>query len=50
MNVKLAAQAPSFTVSKAFLKYGSPEAAGTEKFCCLRDRLFAIINNRDINS
>ena len=42
MNVKLAAQVLSSTVSKVLLKYGPPEAAGTAKFCSL------II--RDINS
>ena len=37
MNVKLAAQELSSTVSKVLLKYGPPEAAGTAKFCSLMD-------------
>ena len=49
MNVKLAAQVLSSTVSKVLLKYGPPEAAGTAKFCSLMDMFFDIMNIRDIN-
>ena len=41
MNVKLAAQVVSSSVSKVLLKYGTPEAAGTAKFCSLMD-IFSI--------
>ena len=50
MNVKLAAQVLSSTVSKVLLKYGPPEAAGTAKFCSLMDMVFDIMNIRDIHS
>ena len=50
MNVKLAAQVLSSTVSKALLKYGPPEAVRTAKFCSLMNKFFGIMNIRDINS
>ena len=37
MNIKLAAQVLSFTVSKVLLKYGPPKAAEIAKFCYLID-------------
>ena len=37
MNVKIAAQVLSSTVSKVLLKHGPLEAAGTAKFCSLMD-------------
>ena len=40
MNIKLAAQVLSFTVSKVLSKYGPAEAAGTAKFCPLMDMFF----------
>ena len=49
-NVKLAAQILSSIASKALLKYVTPEAAGTPKFCSLMDMSFDIMNIRDINS
>ena len=50
MNVNLAAQVLSSTVSKVLLKYGPPEPAGNEKICFLTDTFFDITNIRDINS
>ena len=50
MNVKLAAQVLSSTVSKALLKYGPPEAVRTAKFCSLMNMFFDIMNISDINS
>ena len=50
MNVKLAAQVLSSTVSKVLSNYASPETADTAKFCSLKDTLFDIINIRDVNS
>ena len=50
MNVKLAAQVLSSTVSKALLKYGPPEAVRTAKFCSLMNIFFDIMNISDINS
>ena len=50
MNVKLAAQVLSSTVSKFLLKNGPPEAAGIARFCSLMDMFFDIMNIRDINS
>ena len=41
MNVKLAAQVVSSSVSKVLLKYGTSEAAETAKFCSLMD-IFSI--------
>ena len=49
MNVKLAAQVLSSTVSKT-LTYGPPEAAGTATFCLLMNSLFDIMNIRNIQS
>ena len=49
MNVKLAAQVLSPTVSKVLLKYGPPKAAGTAKCCFLMDMFFDIMNIGDIN-
>ena len=37
MNVRLAAQVLSSTVSKVLLAYGPPEAAETAHFCSLMD-------------
>ena len=50
MNVKLAAQILSSTVSKTLTSYGLPEAAGTAKFCLLMDGFFDIMNIRNIQS
>ena len=50
MNVKLAAQVLSSTVSKVLLKYGPPKAAGTAKFCSLMDMFFDMMNIKYINS
>ena len=50
MNVKLAAQVLSSTVSKTLTSYGPPEAAGTAKFCLLMDGFFDIVNIRNIQS
>ena len=50
MNVKLAAQVLSSTVSKVLLKYEPPEAAGTAKFCSLMDMFLDIMNIRNIHS
>ena len=52
MKVKLAAQRQrlSSTVSKVLLNDGPPEAAGTAKFCSLKDMFFDIMNIRDISS
>ena len=46
MNVKLAAQILSSTVSKVLLKYVTPESAGTAKLCSLMDMFFDIMNIR----
>jgi len=40
MNVKLAAQVLSLSVSKILAFYGPPEAAGTSKFCLMMDSFF----------
>ena len=40
MNVKLAAQVLSSTVSNVLFTNGPPEAAGTAKFCSLMDVFF----------
>ena len=50
MNVKLAAQVLSSTVSKILMSRGHPEAAGTAKFCLLMDSFFDIMNIRDLQS
>ena len=50
MNVKLAAQVLSSTVSKTLTSYGPPEAAGTVKFCLLMDGFFHIMNIRNTQS
>ena len=50
MNVKLAAQVLSSTVSKTLTSYGPPEAAGTATFCLLMDSFFDIMNIRNIQS
>ena len=50
MNIKLAAQVLSSTVSKVWLKYGTPAAAGTAKFCSLMNMFFNMMNIRDKNS
>ena len=50
MNVKLAAQVLSSTVSKTLTSYEPPEAAGTAKFCLLMDSFFDIMNIRSIPS
>jgi len=47
MNVKLAAQVLSTTVSKTIKAYGSPESAGTAKFCEMMDTFFDIVNIRN---
>ena len=47
INVKLAAQVLSYTVSKVLLKYEPPETA---KFCSLIDMFFNIMNIRNVNS
>ena len=50
MNVKLAAQVLSSTVSKILMSRGPPEAADTAKFCLLMDSFFDIMNIRDLQS
>ena len=50
MNVKLAAQVLSSTVSKVVSQYGPPEASETAKFCMLMDTFFDIMNIRNVNS
>ena len=50
MNVKLAAQVLSSTVSKTLMSYGPPEPAGTAKFCLLMNGFFDIMNIRNIQS
>ena len=47
MNVKLAAQVLSSTVSNVLTEYGPNEAAGTAKFCFLMDSFFDIMNIRN---
>ncbi|XP_065654860.1 uncharacterized protein LOC136081473 [Hydra vulgaris] len=49
MNVKLAAQVLSSTVSKVLLHYRPPEAEGTAKFCALMDSFFDVMNIRSLN-
>ena len=43
MNVRLAAQVLSSTVSKVLLAYGPPEAAEAARFCSLMDCFFDIM-------
>ena len=50
MNVKLAAQVLSSTVSKVLLHYGPLEAEGTAKFCSLMDKFFDIMNIRSLDA
>ena len=50
MNVKLAAQVLSSTVSKVLEERCSPEASGTAEFCSLMDTFFDIMNIRDTRS
>ena len=50
MNVKLAAQVLSSTVSKTLTSYGPPEASSNAKFCLLMGSFFDIINIREISS
>ena len=47
MNVKLAAQISSSSVSNILNNFGTPEAAGTAKFCSLMDSFFDILNIRN---
>lgn len=44
MNVRLAAQVLSATVSDVLRSFGPPEAAGTAKFCNTMDSFFDIMN------
>ena len=46
MNVSLAAQILSQSVSAALKHYGSPEAEATSKFCDMMDRFFDCVNGR----
>ena len=46
MNVRLAAQVLSFSVSSALEKFGPPEAAGTAQYCNM-DSFFDCFNVRD---
>ena len=50
MNVRLAAQVLSSTVSEVLLAYGPPEAAEAAHFCSLMDCFFDIMNIRNIQS
>ena len=50
MNVKLAAQVLSSTVSKVLLHYGPLEAESTVKFCALMDKFFDIMNIRSLDA
>ena len=47
MNVRLAAQVLSSTVSNVLSAYGPPEAAGTAKYCMMMDTFFDILNIRN---
>ena len=47
MNVRLAAQVLSSTVSNVLTSFGPPDAAGTAKFCSLMDNFFDIMNIRN---
>ena len=44
MNVRLAAQVLSTTVSKVLSNYGPADVAGTAEFCLMFDRFFDIVN------
>ena len=44
MNVRLAAQVLSTTVSKVLSNYGPADAAGTAEFCLMFDKFFDIMN------
>ena len=44
MNVRLAAQVLSTTVSKVLSNYGPADAAGTAEFCLIFDKFFDIMN------
>ena len=44
MNVRLAAQVLSTTVSKVLSNYGPADAAGTAEFCFMFDKFFDIMN------
>ena len=50
MNVKLAAQVLSTTVSNVIRKYGPDSASETARYCLLMDTFFDMMNIRDINS
>ena len=50
MNVKLAAQVLSSTVSRILSQYRPPEASGTARYCMLMNTFFDIMNIRDIHS
>ena len=47
MNVKLAAQVLSSSVSKVLEHFGPPDASGTAEFCSLMDTVFDIVNIRN---
>lgn len=47
MNVRLACQVLSSTVSTILGSYGSPEAAGTSRYCSMFDSFFDILNVRN---
>ena len=44
MNVRLAAQVLSTTVSKVLSNYGPADAAGTAEFCLMFDKFFDNMN------
>ena len=44
MNVRLAAQVLSTTVSKVLFNYGPADAAGTAEFCLMFDQFFDIMS------
>ena len=50
MNVKLAAQVSSSTVSKVLLHHGLLESEDTAKFCALMDKFFDIMNIRSLDA
>ena len=47
MNVRLAAQVLSTSVSVALKEYGQPETAGTAKYCEMFDKFFDYLNVRN---
>ena len=47
MNVRLAAQVLSSSVSTVLSEYGPPETAGTSTFCSMIDSFFDIVNVRN---